>query len=143
MATIQIPLTRAQRRAGPALVLLLSGLVLASGLAWPGRGLLAVAVLLGGLAGWQRHLARRAVSLRLDPDRRLHCERADGAALVADRIRPGVVAPALLSARLESDAGETCDLLLPGWGVAPDRHRQARRLLLAAREAPAAAGENP
>jgi hypothetical protein len=136
MAFIEIPLTAAQRRAGPALVLLLTGVLLSSGLAWPGRGLLALALLLGGLACWRRHLARRAAVLRLDPERRLHCVRGDGIVFVAARIRPGVVAPALLSARLESSAGEVCDVLLPGWGTAPQLHRQVRRLLLAAREVP-------
>jgi hypothetical protein len=138
MASIDIPLTAAQRGAGPVLVSLLGGLVLCSGLAWPGRGLIALGVLVGGLACWQRHLARRAAVLSLDPERRLHCVRADGVAFVAARIRAGVVAPGLLSARLASSAGETCDLLLPGWGTPPRLHRQARRLLLAARELPSA-----
>ncbi len=143
MATVQIPLTPAQRRAGPVLLVLLTGLVLASGLAWPGLGLLALAVFAGGLACWHRHLARRAAALHLDRDRRLHCVRADGVAFQAARIRLGVVTPALLSVRLVADAGEVCDLLLSGWGVAPDRHREARRLLLAAREAPALMPASP
>ena len=130
MYSIHLPLTRGLRRAGPALIFVLGGLVLLCPIAWPWRLGGALTICGYGLWLWRHYLRRRPVRLDAAADGSVHGVLADGSGIELADIRQGIVRPWLISARLLGTAGERCDLLVPRAALSVEGHWRLRRLLL-------------
>lgn len=137
MNDIPLPLTRCVRLIAAGSIVATALMVVLGPYTWAARLTVAGAVLLVGVSSWHTYTRRRPVRLKIADDRSLSVELADGSIRTVRSVRPGVVAPVLISARLVLDEGET-DLLVPGRSLDAHAHWQLRRALLAFR--PAAPG---
>ena len=130
MITIALPMGGQTKFIGRAIVGASTLLVLSCPIAWPWRGMAALAILATGLLLWRSFLKRRPVGLVVAMDRGLTCLCADGRVLEITDVRPGVVRPALVCARLEAGPEGHCDLFVPGRGISRRVHWQLRRALI-------------
>jgi hypothetical protein len=134
MYRLDLPLSLAQRLAGPLLVLGGGILILLSPILFPWRiAALLLALLIGGLS-WGSYLVRRPCRLDLKADGGILCRCADGREATVCCVLTGVVHPRLLTARLTLDDGTRADLWVPGAAIDSAGHHALRTALLAYRE---------
>jgi hypothetical protein len=132
---IQLPLRGRTRLFGPGLIACFTLLGLTCQIAWPWRAGFAVSILLSGAWMWRRYLKQRPVSLVLRSGGAISCSCGDGRVLEVSRVRPGIMHPVLVCARLEADSGGCCDLFVPSDALSSVDHRQLRRALIGFRPA--------
>jgi len=138
MKTIPLPLSRGLALSGPGLPICAGVVILFCQIAWPWRLAVVGTVILAGALFWRRYLQRRPVKLTIDAAGSLWCVLANGQRLDVARILPGVIRPCLLCSRLVGEAGERCDLLIPGGSIPQSSHREVRRALIGFRPAQSA-----
>ena len=130
MRTIDLPLSRKLMAYAALLMVLIIGLTLSLRLGWPVK-LTAVAVLLlwGGWL-WRRYLERRPASLHIGINGDLRLTQAGGGQFAVTTVFPGIISPALVSARLSGHKGEHADLFVPASSLDQESHWCLRRALI-------------
>ena len=137
MTVIHLPLSRQLMLYTALAMVLVIALVLFLQLAWPIKlGAVSVLILWGGWL-WRRYLDRRPVSLQIGIDGDLHLLQADGRQFAVTDVLPGIISPALISARLSGQKGEHANLPVPGSSLDVETHWRLRRALVRFRPAQA------
>ena len=112
------------------LMALVIGLILSLQLAWPIK-LTAVTVLaLWGGWLWRRYLEHRPSSLQVGADGDLRLLQSGGGQFAVTAVLPGIISPALVSARLTGNQGEHADLFVPASSLDRESHWRLRRALI-------------
>ena len=130
MSTIELPLTRRMHRYAHLLLLTAAGMVLACPIAWVWRFGCAACVAVSWLVLWRRFRRQRPVSLQIHRNGGLSCRLASAQTWTVTGIRPGVIRPWLVSARLLGGPGQRCELFVLGTCVSDAQHRELRRALI-------------
>lgn len=127
---IELP-TNAWEGLGAGALIAGAACIAAAGPVTPGwRVALAIATLLIGASQWWHYHQRRPQALLIANGGNLVLERPDGTTVSVTEVRPGLVGPALLAARLRLTNGQHVDLFVPGGRLSSDDHRIVRAALL-------------
>jgi len=130
MTTIPLPPNRRTHLQATGLLLFIVCLILMSQIVWSWRLTAAGVYLLSGALLWWRHLQQRPASMVIGSKGMLCCTLGNGQRFEVARILPGVIRPALVTARLESPAGKHCNLFVPAHTLSETAHWQLRRALI-------------
>ena len=127
---IYLPLSRQLMVYAALLMALIIALVLFLQLAWPVKlGAVIVLVFCGG-GLWRRYLVSRPISLRIGTNGDLQLFQAGGGQFAVAAVLPGIIAPALISARLSGHKGEHADLFVPASSLDAETHWRLRRAIV-------------
>lgn len=130
MTVIHLPLSRQLMVYAALLMVLIVVLVLFLRLAGPVKlSAVAVLILWGGWL-WRRYLQYRPASLQVGIDGDLLLFQAGGGQFVVAAVLPGIITPALISARLSGHKGEHADLFVPASSLDEETHWHLRRALI-------------
>lgn len=137
---IDLPLSRQLTAYAALLMVLTIGLILSLQLGWAVKlTALTVLVLWGGWL-WRRYLDRRPARLQIGVDGDLRLLQAGGGEFAVAAVLPGIISPAVISARLGGHKGEHADLFVPASSLDRESHWRLRRALIGFR--PPQAGEH-
>jgi hypothetical protein len=127
---IDLPLSRRLMAYAALLMALIVGLILALQLAWPMKLTAVTVIALWGGWLWRRYLKRRPASLQIGADGDLRLLRSGGGQFAVTAVLPGIISPALVSARLTGNKGEYADLFVPASSLDRESHWRLRRALI-------------
>lgn len=130
MSTIELPLTWTVRALGPAIIGLGSFLVLLTPVDGYAQLATIVAEVVFGGWQWRRWLDQRPLRVSIGQHAGFGLVLTNGASIAVDSVRPGVVRPWLLSARLVAADGRRADLFVPAGAVPADQHHALRQAVL-------------
>lgn len=127
---IDLPLSRQLTAYAALLMALIIGLILSLQLAWPMKLTAVTALVLWGGWLWRRYLNLRPASLEIGIDGDLRLLQAGGGQFAVTAVLPGIISPALVSARLTGRKGEHADLFVPASSLDRESHWRLRRALI-------------
>ena len=130
MTVIHLTLSRQLMVYAVLLMVLIIALVLFLRLAGPVKlSAVALLILWGGWL-WRRYLQSRPARLQVGIDGDLLLIQAGGGQFVVAAVLPGIITPALISARLSGQKGEHADLFVPASSLDEETHWHLRRALI-------------
>ena len=127
---IDLPLSRLLKACLALLMAFIIGAIFCLRLDWAVKLASVTLVSVWGAWLWRRYLARRPARLQVGIDGEICLFRADGGQFAVTAVLPGIISPALVSARLSGHTGQFADLFVPASSLDEDSHWHLRRALI-------------